>query len=82
MVVNIKVLVGQLAYLFLFFTLPLFLAAGTIVWPAGWVFLVLFFTFTAALTLWLLRRNPGLLEERTHLTRGAARLAMTAIWHK
>jgi len=64
MTVNIKVLLGQIAYLFLFFTLPLFLAAGTIAWPAGWVFLVLFFSFTVTLTLWLLRHNPGLLKER------------------
>ncbi|HEY4035969.1 MAG TPA: isoprenylcysteine carboxylmethyltransferase family protein [Ktedonobacteraceae bacterium] len=64
MTVNIKMLVGQLVYLFLFFTLPLFLAAGTIVWLAGWIFVVLFFTFTAALTLWLLRHNPDLLKER------------------
>jgi len=38
MTVNIKMLLGQLAYLFLFFALPLFLAAGTIAWPAGWIF--------------------------------------------
>jgi protein-S-isoprenylcysteine O-methyltransferase Ste14 len=64
MTVNIKVLVGQLAYLFLFFALPLFLAAGTIAWVAGWVFLVLFFSFVAAITLWLFRHNPDLLKER------------------
>jgi len=69
MTVNIKVLLGQLAYLFLFFTLPLFLAAGTIAWPAGWIFLVLFFTFTVTLTLWLLRHNPGLLKERMTMFR-------------
>ncbi len=64
MTVNIKVLAGQFVYLFLFCTLPLFLAAGTIAWPAGWIFLILFFTFTTALTFWLLRHNPGLLRER------------------
>src|SRR5260370_22319490 len=69
MTVNIKVLLGQLAYLFLFFTLPLFLAAGTIAWPAGWIFLVLFFTFTVTLTLWLLRHNPDLLKERMTMFR-------------
>ncbi len=42
MTINMKVLVGQLAYLFLFFTLPLFLAAGTIAWLAGWIYVVLF----------------------------------------
>lgn len=46
------------------FGLALFLAAGTIVWPSGWAFLVLFFGFTIALTRWLLRHNPGLLTER------------------
>ncbi len=64
MIVNIKVLVGQLIYLFLFFTLPLFLAAGTLAWLAGWIFLVLFFSFVFAITFWLLRHNPDLLKER------------------
>ena len=69
MTVNIKMLAGQLVYLFLFFTLPLFLAAGTIAWLAGWIFVVLFFTFTAALTLWLLKHNPDLLKERMAMFR-------------
>jgi len=64
MTVNIKMLVGQLVILFLSFALPLFLSAGTIAWLAGWVFLVLFFSFVAAISLWLLRHNPGLLNER------------------
>ncbi len=46
------------------FSVALFLAAGTVAWPAGWAFLVLFFGFTIALSWWLLRHNPGLLTER------------------
>jgi protein-S-isoprenylcysteine O-methyltransferase Ste14 len=69
MTVNIKVLVGQLVYLFLFFALPLFLSAGTIAWLAGWIYLVLFFSFTFALTSWLFRHNPDLLKERMTITR-------------
>ncbi len=46
------------------FGLVLFLAAGTFAWVSGWVFLVLFFGFTVAVTQWLLRHNPGLLQER------------------
>jgi protein-S-isoprenylcysteine O-methyltransferase Ste14 len=69
MTVNMKVLVGELVYLFLFFTLPLFLAAGTIAWLAGWIFLVLFFSFVLAITLWLFRHNPDLLKERMTITR-------------
>jgi protein-S-isoprenylcysteine O-methyltransferase Ste14 len=46
------------------FGLALFLAAGTIVWASGWVFLLLFFGFIVALTQWLLRHNSRLLTER------------------
>jgi hypothetical protein len=38
MTVNLKVLVGQIVFLFLVFSLSLFFSAGTIVWLAGWVF--------------------------------------------
>src|SRR5215469_15681998 len=69
MTINIKVLVGQLAYLFLFFTLPLFLAAGTIAWLAGWIYVVLFFSFVFAITFWLFRHNPDLLKERMTISR-------------
>jgi protein-S-isoprenylcysteine O-methyltransferase Ste14 len=69
MTINIKVLVGQLVYLVLFFSLPMFLAAGTIAWPAGWVYLALFFSFVFAITLWLFRHNPDLLKERMTMSR-------------
>ena len=64
MAINIKALVGQFVYSILAFALPLFLAAGTLAWPAGWIFLVLNFGLSLALTLWLFRYNPGLLKER------------------
>lgn len=62
--VNVRVLVAQIVVMFLVFALALFLPAGTIAWPAGWVFLLLFFGFVVAISLWLLRYNPGLLQER------------------
>jgi len=62
--VNLRLLTLEIIGTFVIFGLALFLAAGTVVWLSGWVFLVLFFGFTIALTLWLLRRNPGLLAER------------------
>ncbi|MFL5804657.1 MAG: methyltransferase family protein [Roseiflexaceae bacterium] len=64
MTVNLKLLTAQIVGMFVVFALALFLAAGTVVWPAGWAFLVLFFGFTVALSRWLLRHNPGLLTER------------------
>jgi protein-S-isoprenylcysteine O-methyltransferase Ste14 len=62
--VNLRLLTVQIAGMFVVFALALFLAADTVFWPAGWVFLVLFFGFTVALSRWLLRHNPGLLAER------------------
>lgn len=46
------------------FSVALFLPAGTLNWPAAWAFLALFFTFSIALRVWLLRFNPELLAER------------------
>jgi protein-S-isoprenylcysteine O-methyltransferase Ste14 len=69
MTVNIKALAGQLVIMFLIFALLLFLSAGTIAWLAGWIYLILFFGFTIALSLWLLKYNPGLLKERMTMFR-------------
>jgi protein-S-isoprenylcysteine O-methyltransferase Ste14 len=62
--IDLKLLAVEIGGTFVVFALVLFLAAGTVVWPAGWAFLGLFFAFTIALTWWLLRHNPGLLLER------------------
>ncbi|MCX6046904.1 MAG: isoprenylcysteine carboxylmethyltransferase family protein, partial [Chloroflexi bacterium] len=64
MPVNLKMLTVQIVGMFVVFALALFLAAGTVAWPAGWVFLILFFGFTIALSRWLISHNPGLLTER------------------
>jgi protein-S-isoprenylcysteine O-methyltransferase Ste14 len=64
MTVNRTLLTAQIVGMFVVFALALFLAAGTVVWPAGWAFLVLFFGFTVAISRWLLKNNPGLLTER------------------
>lgn len=65
--VNVKLLVVQIVGLFLVFAVALFLPAGTIAWPAGWIFLVLFFGFFLAVYVWLFRHNPGLLQERMRM---------------
>jgi protein-S-isoprenylcysteine O-methyltransferase Ste14 len=64
MKINTLLLAGQIMFLFVVFALAFFLPAGTIAWPAAWIFLILFFGFVVALTLWLFRHNPGLLTER------------------
>ncbi|HEU4846712.1 MAG TPA: isoprenylcysteine carboxylmethyltransferase family protein, partial [Rubrobacteraceae bacterium] len=46
--------------------------AGTPLWPAGWVFMAIFFGFALVIVLWLGREDPGLLAERlsTPIQRG------------
>jgi protein-S-isoprenylcysteine O-methyltransferase Ste14 len=65
--INIKQQMRQFVVFFMAFALALFLPAGTLVWPAGWIFLMLFFSFYLAITVWLFRHNPGLLQERMSL---------------
>ncbi len=64
MKINPKLVAARIVGLFVLFALALFLPAGTIAWPAAWIFLVLFFACVIAISLWLLGHNPGLLEER------------------
>jgi protein-S-isoprenylcysteine O-methyltransferase Ste14 len=78
MKINIPLLVVQIAGLAAVFALALFLPAGTWAWPASWVFMAVFFGCTLALTLWLLRANPALLNERM---RGAGQ-ADQPLWDK
>ena len=46
------------------FSALLFGAAGTIRWPAGWAYLILFFVGALWITLLLARHDPALLAER------------------
>lgn len=48
--------------------LPLFLAAGTIAWPAGWIYLILMYGWLLIGILLLLKYNPGLLAERINIS--------------
>ena len=52
------------AITFLIMAPALFVPAGTGAWAAGWVYLLLFAVSSIAITIWLLRHNPSLLEER------------------
>ena len=49
---------------FAVFAAALFVSAGTLLWPAGWAFMALFFGFALSTVLWLSREDPGLLAER------------------
>ena len=42
----------------------LFIPAGTLHWPAGWIFLLVMCAWTFAMSAWLARHDPQLLAER------------------
>lgn len=56
----------------------LFLSAGTLAWPAAWIFLAEYLISGLAIMLWLARRDPGLFRERMG---GAFRKGQT-FWDK
>ena len=56
------------AFGFVIMALPLFLAAGTLLWPAGWIYLILLYGWLFIGILLLLKYNPGLLAERINVS--------------
>ena len=68
MKINMKQQVLETIAFFVVFAAALFLPAGTLAWAAGWIFLLLFFGFYVAVTSWLYRHNPGLMQERMQLS--------------
>ena len=60
---------GTVALSFLLMALALFLPAGTIAWPAGWIWLILLNGWLLIGSGLLLKFNPGLLEERLSFSR-------------
>ena len=57
-----------LVFGFVITAVPLFLAAGTLAWPAGWIDLILLYGWLLVGIWLLLKYNPGLLEERINLS--------------
>src|SRR5829696_3463423 len=49
---------------FMVFAALLFVSAGTVLWPAGWIFLAIFFGGGLTLVVWLAHDDPELLAER------------------
>jgi protein-S-isoprenylcysteine O-methyltransferase Ste14 len=59
-----KKVVGALVILFLVMASLLFAAAGTIHYWQGWTFLAVYFGASVAITLYLIEKDPALLERR------------------
>ena len=59
-----KKALGGLVFFLVALGLSLFLPAGTIYYWQAWVYLVLFFVSTTAITLYLMKKDPALLQRR------------------
>ncbi|MBZ0295182.1 MAG: isoprenylcysteine carboxylmethyltransferase family protein [Anaerolineae bacterium] len=57
--------VVRMVIIVLLFPLLLFLSAGRLDWEMGWIYVILATISTAGSRYLMIRRNPGLLEERT-----------------
>jgi len=70
---NFAELIAKTVGMQVVFTLSLFLPAGTLAWPTGWVYVAISFVFGIGLTAWLARYDPELLAERLSGLRKADR---------
>jgi protein-S-isoprenylcysteine O-methyltransferase Ste14 len=61
---NFTQLIGQTVGMQAAFTLALFLPAGTVAWPTGWIYVAVSFVLGIGMTAWLVRYDPELLAER------------------
>ena len=52
---------------FLFILAVLFVPAGSLFWPSGWLFVVVFFVYAVFVGGWLKRNSPGLAGKRFSL---------------
>jgi protein-S-isoprenylcysteine O-methyltransferase Ste14 len=63
MIIRTKVILVE-GVEFLVMALGLFISAGTVAWAAAWIYLGLLFVSSLPITWWLLKHDPGLIEER------------------
>ena len=66
--VNLKSIAAQVGIVLTVYALPLFLPAGMRFWPAGWLFLGLWFGFWLLMLGWLYKHAPALFQERMRVS--------------
>ena len=63
-----KSVAAQVGIVLIVYALPIFLPAGLRAWPAGWIFLLLWFGFWLFELAWLFQHNPALFQERMRVS--------------
>lgn len=57
-------IVAMLALAFLMYGVMLFIPAGTFRWPAGWLYMLVYFSYAIPVVFWLKKHSPALLRKR------------------
>lgn len=57
-------IIVQAAVTVLFMLALFFVPAGTLHWPEAWIFIFLYLTAVAGISIWMKKKAPGLLKER------------------
>jgi protein-S-isoprenylcysteine O-methyltransferase Ste14 len=66
--INLKSMAVQAGIVLIVYALPIFLPGGLRAWPAGWIFLIIWFGFWLVELAWLLKHNPALFQERMRVS--------------
>jgi len=66
--IRLKSIAVQVVIVLIVYALPVFIPAGLQAWPAGWIFLGLWFGFWLFMQGWLYRHNPTLFQERLRVS--------------
>lgn len=69
---NVKIIV-RLVIGFIFIIAFLFGTAGTFSWPEAWLYIIIQFSFSTTLSIWLKKNNPELLKDRMTFMKKSAK---------
>lgn len=61
---SFRSLAARIAMIYALIFAALFIPAGRLDWLAGWAYFLAYAAFTTGMTIWMARRDPGLLAER------------------
>ncbi len=64
-------LAARIAMIYALIFAALFIPAGRLDWAAGWAYFLAYATFVAGMTIWMARRDPALLAERSSAGKAA-----------
>jgi protein-S-isoprenylcysteine O-methyltransferase Ste14 len=71
--ISVPMLLARWLFFVLIFAILIFVPAGTLDWPAGWVFLGVYVACSLSLGAWMLKNNPAYLEKRLEVEKSSGK---------